>query len=173
MKSSRVFSPSHAHCALTLLHVMGSLAPAIAGRRGPMRTRGENSAKRLSACDGRHICARQGTRRLPIAFSTLGCPAWASAKILNFAGEHGFRCHRIARIARQPRLALSPGSLRRNASLRRSAIFSLAVFGSPASAVPPALHESDPEKRSKIWRTPGDSSTWLLSLDAPYRARVR
>jgi len=29
-------------------------------------------------------------QRLPIAFSTLGCPAWSFAKILDFADTHGF-----------------------------------------------------------------------------------
>jgi len=32
----------------------------------------------------------QKTTRLPIAFSTLGCPAWDLQKILGFAGNHGF-----------------------------------------------------------------------------------
>ena len=28
--------------------------------------------------------------RIPIAFSTLGCPAWDWKKILDFASQHGF-----------------------------------------------------------------------------------
>src|SRR3954468_23998696 len=28
--------------------------------------------------------------KLPIAFSTLGCPAWDWAKVLEFAHQHGF-----------------------------------------------------------------------------------
>src|ERR1700758_3063254 len=28
--------------------------------------------------------------KMPLAFSTLGCPAWDLAKILSFAAEHGF-----------------------------------------------------------------------------------
>ena len=28
--------------------------------------------------------------RLPISFSTLGCPAWSLGKILDFAEQHGF-----------------------------------------------------------------------------------
>ena len=34
--------------------------------------------------------AQEGTAHLPIAFSTLGCPAWDLAKILDFANKNGF-----------------------------------------------------------------------------------
>jgi len=46
--------------------------------------------------------------RLPIAFSTLGCPAWDLQKILNFAEQHVLR-RRIPRIARQSGFAFSRG----------------------------------------------------------------
>src|SRR5258708_40320869 len=36
------------------------------------------------------IAARREAKRLPIAFSTLGCPAWDWKKILEFATQHGF-----------------------------------------------------------------------------------
>src|SRR5438552_18726214 len=36
------------------------------------------------------VFGRQKTSRLPISFSTLGCPAWNLGKILGFAEQHGF-----------------------------------------------------------------------------------
>ena len=36
------------------------------------------------------IQASKETKRLPIAFSTLGCPKWDLPKILTFAADHGF-----------------------------------------------------------------------------------
>src|ERR1700704_2584990 len=84
--------------------------------------------------------------RLPIAFSTLGCPAWDLQKILSFAEQHGFAAvefrglqgnldlpshavFRTERIAETKRDILSHG-------LR------VACVSSSAS-----LHESDPLKR--------------------------
>jgi len=36
------------------------------------------------------LFAKNSTSRIPIAFSTLGCPSWEWNKILDFAREHGF-----------------------------------------------------------------------------------
>jgi sugar phosphate isomerase/epimerase len=36
------------------------------------------------------LAAKVARSRIPIAFSTLGCPAWEWKKILNFASQHGF-----------------------------------------------------------------------------------
>jgi len=36
------------------------------------------------------LFAKDSTSRIPIAFSTLGCPSWEWNKILDFAREHGF-----------------------------------------------------------------------------------
>src|SRR6266702_3011529 len=36
------------------------------------------------------VFGRHKTSRLPISFSTLGCPAWNLGKILDFAEQHGF-----------------------------------------------------------------------------------
>jgi len=36
------------------------------------------------------LFAKDTTSRIPIAFSTLGCPAWDWQKILDFAHQHGF-----------------------------------------------------------------------------------
>jgi len=39
---------------------------------------------------GRYSLAADTKERLPLAFSTLGCPAWEWQKILQFAESHGF-----------------------------------------------------------------------------------
>src|SRR5437016_13215773 len=36
------------------------------------------------------LFAKAPASRIPIAFSTLGCPAWEWKKILDFASQHGF-----------------------------------------------------------------------------------
>ena len=36
------------------------------------------------------LFAKAPAPRIPIAFSTLGCPAWDWKKILDFASQHGF-----------------------------------------------------------------------------------
>ena len=42
------------------------------------------------AATGRVFGEETKEKRLPMAFSTLGCPAWSLTKILDFAEQHGF-----------------------------------------------------------------------------------
>ena len=56
-----------------------------------MRTTRREFTKRLSGAAMAAAFAPAGEpARLPIAFSTLGCPGWDLQKILNFAEQHGF-----------------------------------------------------------------------------------
>ena len=48
------------------------------------------SSALFPAVTGQILFARAPKSRIPIAFSTLGCPAWDWLKILDFAHEHGF-----------------------------------------------------------------------------------
>jgi sugar phosphate isomerase/epimerase len=48
------------------------------------------AAGMASALVGRFALAGGGEARLPLAFSTLGCPAWEWGKILSFAQANGF-----------------------------------------------------------------------------------
>jgi len=48
------------------------------------------SAAVLSAASPQMLFAETKSSRIPLAFSTLGCPAWEWKKILDFADEHGF-----------------------------------------------------------------------------------
>jgi len=49
-----------------------------------------SSAALASAAWPLFLSAEDKASRIPIAFSTLGCPAWEWKKILDFAQEHGF-----------------------------------------------------------------------------------
>src|SRR5205809_8066815 len=56
-----------------------------------MRTTRREFAKGLSgAALGAAFAHAKEPARLPIAFSTLGCPGWDMQQILNFAEQHGF-----------------------------------------------------------------------------------
>ena len=46
------------------------------------------SSMALAALGARY--AHAAGERLPLAFSTLGCPAWTWPQILDFAEQHGF-----------------------------------------------------------------------------------
>src|ERR1700729_2682244 len=44
----------------------------------------------LAPMVGREVQAEETKPKIPLAFSTLGCPAWEWQKILDFATQHGF-----------------------------------------------------------------------------------
>src|SRR5579884_1251737 len=48
------------------------------------------SAAALSPLAASPLFAKAEKSRIPIAFSTLGCPAWDWKRILEFAHQHGF-----------------------------------------------------------------------------------
>src|SRR3954471_3979490 len=49
-----------------------------------------SSAALATAAFSPLLTAKSPASRIPIAFSTLGCPAWDWKKILEFAQQHGF-----------------------------------------------------------------------------------
>lgn len=55
-----------------------------------MRTTRRDFAKGLALLAATAGLSEEAKARLPIAFSTLGCPSWDLMKILEFAGNHGF-----------------------------------------------------------------------------------
>jgi sugar phosphate isomerase/epimerase len=60
-------------------------------RRQMLRLLGTGAALQLAAPTlSPLLFAKNSESRIPIAFSTLGCPAWEWKKILDFAREHGF-----------------------------------------------------------------------------------
>jgi len=97
---------------------------------------------------GSRLLAQTKASKLPIAFSTLGCPKWEWSKILKFATEHGFAAIELRGlegnmdlpthpIFAPDRIAQTKGEIS-NAKLR------IACVSSSAN-----LYFEDPDKRSK------------------------
>ena len=105
--------------------------------------------------------------RLPIAFSTLGCPSWDLQKILSFADQHGFAAVEFRGLQGNLDLpsheAFSPDHVAQTKREILSHGLRVACVSSSAS-----LHESDPEKRSKILSDARRFIDLASTLDAPY-----
>jgi sugar phosphate isomerase/epimerase len=133
-----------------------------------MRTTRREFAKRLSGAVMAATFAPAGEpARLPIAFSTLGCPAWDLQKILNFAEEHGFAAIELRGLQGNLDLPSHPAfAAERIAQTKRDILSrSLRVACVSSSA---SLHESDPEKRSKILAEARRFIDLASTLGAPY-----
>src|SRR2546430_6869444 len=83
------------------------------------------------------------TSRLPISFSTLGCPAWNIDKILDFAEQHGFAAVELRGLEGNLDVPSHPAFAAQNIGQTKRAIAShglrIACVSSSTS-----LHESDP-----------------------------
>jgi len=133
-----------------------------------MRTTRREFAKGITGAVMAATFARAGEPgRLPIAFSTLGCPAWDLQTILNFAGDHGFAAIELRGLQGNLDLPSHPAfAAERIAQTKRDILSrSLRVACVSSSA---SLHEPDPEKRSKILADARRFIDLASSLDAPY-----
>jgi len=65
------------------------------------------STMAMAALGARYV--RAAAARLPLAFSTLGCPGWTWPQILDFAEQHGFRGRGVTRNAWRYEFAGAPG----------------------------------------------------------------
>ncbi len=105
--------------------------------------------------------------RLPIAFSTLGCPAWDLQKILSFAEQHGFAAVEFRGLQGNLDLpshaAFATDHIAETKREIQSHGLRVACVSSSAS-----LHESDPEKRSKVLVDARRFIDLASTLDAPY-----
>jgi sugar phosphate isomerase/epimerase len=105
--------------------------------------------------------------RLPIAFSTLGCPAWDLQKILTFAEQHGFAAVEFRGLQGNLDLPSHAAFAADHIAETKREILShglrVACVSSSAS-----LHESDPEKRSKVLAAARRFIDLASTLDAPY-----
>src|SRR5947209_12668903 len=115
-----------------------------------MRTTRREFAKKLTGAAMAVAFVPAGeTARLPIAFSTLGCPAWDLQKILTFAEQHGFAAIELRGL--QGNLDLPSHSVFSAESVaqtkREILSHGLRVACVSSSAI---LHESDPDKRAKV-----------------------
>jgi sugar phosphate isomerase/epimerase len=133
-----------------------------------MKTTRREFAKRLTGAMMAATFTPAGEpARLPIAFSTLGCPAWDLQKILNFAGEHSFAAIELRGLQGNLDLPSHPAFAAEHIAQTKRDILSrnlrVACVSSSAS-----LHESDPEKRSKILADARRFIDLASTLDAPY-----
>src|ERR1700716_1063354 len=94
------------------------------------------------------IARARPTNRLPLAFSTLGCPAWEWKKILEFAGQHGFAAIELRGLEGNLDLPVHPifAAERIEQTKReiRASKLRIACVSSSAN-----LYVADPEKRAK------------------------
>lgn len=133
-----------------------------------MRTTRREFAKRLSGAVMAAKFAPAGEpARLPIAFSTLGCPAWDLQKILNFAGEHGFAAIELRGLQGNLDLPSHPAFAADRVAQTKRDIHSRGLRVACASSSA-SLHESDPEKRSKILTDARQFIDLASTLEAPY-----
>jgi sugar phosphate isomerase/epimerase len=105
--------------------------------------------------------------RLPLAFSTLGCPSWEWKKILDFAGQHGFSAIELRGLERNLDLPSHPifAAERIEQTKREIGASKLWIACVSSSA---NLHVADPEKRAKEL---GDARRFInlaATLGAPY-----
>jgi len=133
-----------------------------------MRTTRREFAKRLAGAAMAAAFAPAGeTARLPIAFSTLGCPAWDLQKILTFAEQHGFAAVEFRGLEGNLDLPSHPAFAAERIERTKREILShglrVACVSSSAS-----LHESDPDKRSKVLADGRRFIDLAATLDVPY-----
>lgn len=106
-------------------------------------------------------------RQLPIAFSTLGCPAWDLAKILNFAATNGFAAIELRGLQGNLDLPSHPAFAPEHIEETRQAIaghkLRIACVSSSTET-----GESDPEKRTKGFADARRFIDLAQTLQAPY-----
>lgn len=94
------------------------------------------------------IKAGKPAKRLPIGFSTLGCPSWEWKKILDQAAEHGFAAIELRGLMSEMDLTKSPQftGAKLKESLKDLDALGLKISGLGAST---NMHEPDAARRTK------------------------
>jgi len=113
------------------------------------------------------LLAKTAASRIPIAFSTLGCPAWDWLKILDFAQQHGFSAIELRGLGGNMDLPanplFAPDRIERTKKEIRAHDLRIACVSSSAN-----LYPDDPAKREKEL---GDARRFIdlaAALEAPY-----
>lgn len=105
--------------------------------------------------------------RIPLAFSTLGCPAWDWKKILDFAAQHGFAAIELRGIEGKldlPALPLfAPDRIEQTKNEIRASKLQIACVSSSAQ-----LYMEDPAKREKQLEDARRFIDLAAALGAPY-----
>jgi sugar phosphate isomerase/epimerase len=111
--------------------------------------------------------AQEGTARLPIAFSTLGCPAWDFAKILDFANKNGFAAVELRGLQGNLDLPSHPVFAAQSIEATKRLISAQNLrIGCVSSSTD--VGEADPEKRAKGLADARRFIDLAASLGAPY-----
>jgi sugar phosphate isomerase/epimerase len=94
------------------------------------------------------LMAKNPGTRIPIAFSTLGCPAWDWKKILEFASQHGFSAVELRGLQGNMDLpsnaVFAPDRIAQSKNDIKAANLRIACVSSSAN-----LYWEDPDKRAK------------------------
>jgi len=111
--------------------------------------------------------ADSGASRIPIAFSTLGCPAWDWAKILTFAHDHGFAAVELRGLQGNMDLPsnpiFAPDRIEQTKKEIQAHNLRIANLGSSAT-----LYFEDPAKRAKELSDARRFIDLAAALGAPY-----
>jgi len=128
----------------------------------------------LKATAGAAALASVGVRgafgannRLPIAFSTLGCPAWELPKILDFAQQHGFAAIELRGLQGNMDLPTHPAFAAGQIAQTKKdfAGHGLKIACVSSSAM---MGEADPAKRAKQIQDGKRFVDLAVELNAPY-----
>lgn len=113
------------------------------------------------------IINRQSAKRLPIAFSTLGCPKWEWKKILSEAAAHGYSGIELRGIMGEMDLSKRPefSAAAIKTSLADLSALDLRITDLGAST---RLHETDPARRAAQFDEARRFIDLAHKLKAPY-----
>jgi sugar phosphate isomerase/epimerase len=123
------------------------------------------SSMALAALGARYV--RAATARLPLAFSTLGCPAWTWLQILDFAEQHGFAAVELRGLLGDMNLPARPEFApdKIPAGKRDVAAHGLKIACVSSSA---EMHVADPQKRAQQLTDARNFIDLAAALGAPY-----
>jgi sugar phosphate isomerase/epimerase len=119
----------------------------------------------LAAMGARYIHA--GAARTPLAFSTLGCPAWTWPQILDFAEQHGFAAVELRGLLGDMNLPARPefAADKISAAKRDVAAHGLKIASVSSSA---EMHVADPQKRAQQFSDARKFIDLAAAMGAPY-----
>lgn len=126
-----------------------------------------STAAFVSSILPRRLFAATSPARIPISFSTLGCPAWQWNKILDFAHEHGFSAIELRGLEGNMDLPshpiFAPDRIEQTKKEIRASQLRIACVSSSAN-----LYFEDPAKREKDLADALRFIDLASALDSPY-----
>ena len=123
------------------------------------------SSMALAALGARYVHAAEA--RLPLAFSTLGCPGWTWAQVLDFAEQHGFAAVELRGLQGDMNL---PGRPEFAADKIPAAKRDVAAHGLKIACVSSSaeMHVAEPQKRAQQLADGRSFIDLASALGAPY-----